>query len=118
MRFLLALLVVSVVACSSKNLPPVAPEDVQVFMPGVPTPFEYTEVWRSNDSFASKLTDEIIEKAKKEAGKRGADAVLFEEISGNTASGARTREGNVELVGGVVSFSYRVIAVLITKPKY
>jgi len=118
MRFLLALLVISVVACSSKNLPPVAPEDVHVFMPGVPVTFEYEEVWRSNDSFASKLTDEIIEKAKKEAGKRGADAVLFEEILGGTGA-TYDREGRtLNLVSERSFISYRLIAVLITKPKY
>jgi len=109
--FLRALLIGSVVACSSKNLPPVAPEDVKVFMPGVPTPFEYDEIWRSNDSFATELSDEVIEKAKKEAGKRGADAVLFYRRSTRGAVSTDVYHPSD------YRYTYRIVAVLITKPK-
>ena len=66
MRFLIALLVASVVACSSSTkLPPVAPEDVEVYKSGtlmqspegvyyrtppVPVPEEYVVAWQTAEN--------------------------------------------------------------------
>jgi len=106
MRILSAVLVViAVLACSSSTkLPPVEPEDVEVYMPGQQYMLrDYVVIWETNDEssrrggyniYSPARTDEqIIQDLKEEAAKRGADAIVIEWFRGTTAR--EGREGTI-----------------------
>ena len=82
MRYLTALLglaaVVSVAACSSGvKLPPVSPETVEVFLPGIPIAEDYKVIAHLEESFSLDTPqEEMYERLKERAAELGADAVI------------------------------------------
>jgi hypothetical protein len=93
MKYLTALLglavVVAAMACSSGvKLPPVSPEDVEVFMPGVPIADEYKVMAAIEEAFSMDTQDAaIIDRVKERAAELGADAVIIDRIRA-TSEGA------------------------------
>ncbi len=84
--------VVAAVACSSGvKLPPVSPEDVEVFMPGVPIADSYNVMARIEEAFSMDTADSVmVARVKERAAKLGADAVIIDGIRA-------TSEGAIEL---------------------
>jgi len=93
MRILSAVLVMlAVLACSSSSkLPQVAPEDVEVYMPGMVAMAEnHIVVWETrqvvvgdeawNTYPSSYSDDQIVQDLREEAAMRGADALLIDRI--------------------------------------
>ena len=93
MRMLLVVLMTTaILGCSSSmKLPPVSPEDVEVYMPSMVAMAEnYVVVWETrqvavsdeawNTYPVSYSNDRIVEDLKEEAAKRGADALLIDRI--------------------------------------
>jgi len=93
MKYFTALLglavVVAAVACSSGvKLPPVSPDDVEVFMPGVPIADDYKVMAAIEETFSMDTQDSaIIEAIKERAAELGADAVIIVRIR-TTSEGA------------------------------
>ena len=98
MRILSAVLITTaVLGCSSSTkLPPVSPEDVEVYMPGQQYMLrDYIVVWETNDEFypsgsyntysVARTDEQVIEDLKEEAAKRGADALVVEWIRSTKA---------------------------------
>ena len=81
--------VVAVVACSSGvKLPPVSPEDVEVFLPGVPIADDYKVLAAIEEAFSMDTQNSaIIECVKERAAELGADAVIIDRIR-TTSEGA------------------------------
>ena len=81
--------VVAVVACSSGvKLPPVSPEDVEVFLPGVPIADDYKVLAAIEEAFSLDTQNSaIIERVKERAAELGADAVIIDRIR-TTSEGA------------------------------
>lgn len=72
------------------ELPPVSPEEVDVFMPGLFPTESYKVLARITESMPLNTTDdEIIERAKAQAAEMGADALVIDSIR-------RTTEGGIE----------------------
>ena len=72
------------------TLPPVAPEDVEVFMPGSFPSESYKVMARISESMALNTPDnELIDVAKAQAAEMGADAIVVDAIR-------RTTEGGIE----------------------
>ncbi|UCC48357.1 MAG: hypothetical protein JSV41_12975 [Gemmatimonadota bacterium] len=96
MRYLTALVVAVLVAgavgCGARvQLPPVAPEDVQVFMPGSYPDEEYKVLAQVNTQVPLSVSDsELIDRARAQAAEYGADALVVSGIR-------RTTEGEIEL---------------------
>jgi len=94
MRFLPALVLASLVACSSSvELPPVSPANVQVFMPWV----EPEESYRDLDQFivdwpGARREEEAIKKLHSQAAEAGADALLVDMIGYGDATPCAVRK--------------------------
>jgi hypothetical protein len=72
------------------TLPPVAPQDVEIFMPGSFPSESYKVMSRISESMPlNTADDEIIEVARVAAAEVGADALLIDSIR-------RTTEGGIE----------------------
>ena len=84
--------VVAVVACGSGvKLPPVSPEDVEIFMPGVFIADEYKVMARFEEAFSMDTADStMVARIKERAAEMGADAVIVDGIR-------VTSEGAIEL---------------------
>ena len=95
MRHFSALIAVCVLvglwACGGGvTLPPVAPQDVEIFMPGAFPSESYKVMARLTESMPLNTSDdEIIEVARGAAAEVGADALLIDAIR-------RTTEGGIE----------------------
>ena len=95
MRYFTALLglavVVGLAACGSKvNLPPVSPEDVEVFLPGRLPTESFKVMSQFEEAFELIAPDTAVVNAAKEwAAEQGADAVLIDAIR-------RTTEGEIQ----------------------
>ena len=74
--FAQAAAVVAVAACGSGvKLPPVSPDQVEVFMPGVPISEEYKVMARLEEAFSMDTQDSaVIEAIRERAAELGADA--------------------------------------------
>lgn len=71
-------------------MPPVAPQDVQIFMPGTFPSESYKVMSRISESMPLNTPDnEIIDVARSAAAEVGADALLIDSIR-------RTTEGGIE----------------------
>jgi len=90
--FVVALLVAFVAACGAKvKLPPVAPEEVEVFLPGSYPAEDYKLLATVNTHVPLNISDsDLIERARAQAAEWGADALVISSIR-------RTTEGEVEL---------------------
>ena len=84
--------VVAAVACTSGvKLAPVSPEDVEVFLPGVPIPDSYNVMARIEEAFSMDTADSVmVARVKERAAEMGADAVIIDGIRA-------TSEGAIEL---------------------
>ena len=84
--------VVAAVACTSGvKLAPVSPEDVEVFLPGVPIPDSYNVMARIEETFSMDTADSVmVARVKERAAEMGADAVIIDGIRA-------TSEGAIEL---------------------
>jgi hypothetical protein len=84
----------ALLSCSAKTeLPPVAPDQVEVFLPDAERPTEpYVIIWYSGNTFAHcpELDESLIDYIKEEAAKRGADAVLIDHHLSCGGSSGRT----------------------------
>jgi len=95
MKYFAALLglavVVGLAACGSKvNLPPVSPEDVEVYLPGTLPTESFKVMSQFEEAFELNAPDTAVVNAAKEwAAEQGADAVLIDAIR-------RTTEGEVQ----------------------
>jgi len=93
MRFLPALVLASLVACSSSvELPPVSPANVQLFMPWV----EPEESYKDLDQFiidwpGARRESEAITKLHAQAAEVGADALLVDMIAYGDATPCAVR---------------------------
>lgn len=85
------LVLVGLWACGGGvKLPPVAPQDVQIFMPGTFPSESYKVMSRISESMPLNTPDnEIIDVARSAAAEVGADALLIDSIR-------RTTEGGIE----------------------
>ncbi len=84
----LAVVVVATACGSGVKLPPVSPEDVEVFMPGVPIADEYKVMARIQEAFSMDTQDNaIIGTIKARAAEMGADAIIIDRIRA-TSEGA------------------------------
>ncbi len=96
MRYLpslvMAALVVVVAACAgSVTLPPVAPEEVELFFPGSIPNESYKVMSRIEERAPQSASDqELIDKAKARAAEIGADALIIRSIRS-------TAEGGIDL---------------------
>lgn len=84
-------LVAGALACGGGvTLPPVQPEDVEIFMPGVAPMEDYEVLARIEDDASLDTPDqELIDRAKARAAQLGADAVLITSIR-------QTTEGQID----------------------
>lgn len=82
------LLVAAVAACgSSVKLPPVEPEEVELFLPGSFPTDEYKVLTRILERVSVQVEDmDLIERAKERAARAGADALIVSSIR-TTAEG-------------------------------
>lgn len=87
-----AVLVAVVAACGARvKLPPVAPEEVEVFLPGSYPDEDYKVLAAVNTQVPLNVSDsELVERARAQAAEYGADALVISGIR-------RTTEGQVEL---------------------
>jgi hypothetical protein len=87
-----AVLVAVMVACGAGvKLPPVAPEEVEVFLPGSYPDEDYKVLARFDTQVPLNVSDsELIERARAQAAEYGADALVISGIR-------RTTEGQIEL---------------------
>ncbi|KPK79184.1 MAG: hypothetical protein AMS25_13550 [Gemmatimonas sp. SM23_52] len=87
-----AVLVAVVAACGARvKLPPVAPEEVQVFLPGSYPDEDYKVLAQVNTQVPLSVPDsELIDRARAQAAGYGADALVITGIR-------RTTEGQIEL---------------------
>lgn len=84
-------LTASVLACGGGvQLPPVQPQDVEVFMPGQPPSERYEVLARIQEDVSLDTPDQqLIDRAQAEAAELGADALVITAIR-------RTTEGQIE----------------------
>lgn len=84
--------VVGLAGCGSGvKLPPVSPDDVQVFMPGTFPSDEYKVLSKIQEAYSLDTSDsELIDRAKARAAELGADAILIDSIR-------LTSEGGIEM---------------------
>jgi hypothetical protein len=76
---------------SGVTLPPVAPEDVEVYMPGLYPMYEYEVLGPVQVNMSLETPDEeMVERAKARAAELGADALVISAIR-------QTTEGQVDL---------------------
>jgi len=96
MRYFAALLglaaVVAAVSCSSGvNLPPVSPEDVEVFLPGIPIADDYKVIARLEEAFSMDTDQEAMyARLKERAAELGADAVIVDRVRSTSEGGIET----------------------------
>ena len=84
--------VVAMVACTSGvKLAPVSPEEVEVYMPGVPIPDSYNVMARFEEAFTLDTADStMIARIKELAAEFGADAVIIDGIRSTSEGGIET----------------------------
>jgi hypothetical protein len=96
MRYFPALIAVAVVvglaACGAGiKLPPVSPDQVEVFMPGSFPSEDYKVMLRIMESVPLSTSDsELVDRAKAKAAEVGADALLIDAIRRTTEGGIQT----------------------------
>lgn len=90
--FLALALAFGLVGCGSTvTLPPVAPEQVEVFMPGEFPPEDYEAIAQINERVGLEIEDRVlIQRAVEKAARLGADVLLISAIRSTT-------EGEVSL---------------------
>lgn len=94
MRYPIALftvvLAVGLAGCGAGvELPPVAPEDVEIFMPGTFPPEDYRVLTQIREEVPLNVSDnELIERARARAARSGADALVIRALRRTTEGGA------------------------------